>query len=188
MQLEDTTIAAAPRPTTPDDRVCGVTGLPSIRATRRGAVGGLLAGLAATGCDAGARRGGLPERPPTGPEPSADPDATLVDAVIADITEVAGVVAAARRTGRALGAELSPWRGLHAAHLAALEADADVRAGRVRGSAAELRSLVRRRETALQRRLADGAVAARSGSLASLLATMSAAIAQQLAAPSRDGR
>ena len=165
-----------------------MTGLPPLCATRRGAVGGLLAGIAATGCNAEARRERPPERAPAADEPAADPDVALVEAVVADVTELAGVVAGAVRARRALGAELAPWRRLHAAHLAALESDADVRAERVRGSAAQLRSLVRRREAALQRRPADGAVVARSGSLASLLATMSAAVAQQLAAPSRDDR
>ena len=159
-----------------------------MRTTRRGAVAGLLAGIGATGCDADARREGSPARAPTSEQPAADPDSALVDAVVAEVAEVAGVVAGAARARRALSDELATWRRLHLAHLAALEAEADERPTRVRGSAAELRSLVRRREAALQRWLADGAVAARSGPLASLLATMSAAVAQQLAAGDREGR
>jgi hypothetical protein len=159
-----------------------------MRATRRAAVGGVLAGVAVTGCDARARREGSPERIPASREPVADPDAALVDAVIAEVTEVAGVVTGAARAARALSAELAPWRRLHDAHLAALEAEVDARARPLRGSTVELRSLVRRRETALQRRLADDAVAARSGSLASLLATMSAAVAQRLTAGSQETR
>ena len=159
-----------------------------MRTTRRAAVGGLLAGIGAAGCDAGGRREGSPRRAPTSEQPAADPDSALVDAVVAEVAEVAGVVAGAARARRALRDELATWRRLHVAHLAALEAEIDERPARVRGSAAELRSLVRRREAALQRRLADGAVTARSGSLASLLATMSAAVAQQLAAGGREGR
>lgn len=159
-----------------------------MRTTRRGVVGGLLAGIGAAGCDADARREGSPGRAPTSEQPAADPDSALVDAVVAEVADVAGVVAGAVEARRALSDELATWRRLHVAHLAALEAEADARAGRVRGSTTELRSLVRRREAALQRRLADGAVAARSGPLASLLATMSAAVAQQLAADSREGR
>lgn len=159
-----------------------------MRTTRRGVVGGLLAGIGATGCDAGAQREGSPGRAPTSEQPAADPDSALVDAVVAEVAEVAGVVAGAARARRALSDELATWRRLHLAHLAALEAEPDERPAQVRGSAAQLRSLVRRREAALQRRLADGAVAARSGSLASLLATMSAAVAQQLAAGGREGR
>jgi hypothetical protein len=101
---------------------------------------------------------------------------------------VAGVVAGAARARRTLAAELAPWRQLHASHLRALEAGSAPRPIRARGSTPELRSLVRRREATLQRRLADGAVAARSGALASLLATMSAAVAQRLAVGSPEGR
>jgi hypothetical protein len=159
-----------------------------LRATRRGAVGGLLGGIAAAGCDGRTRPEATPERTPAGGEPPEDPDAALVDAVVAEVTEVAGVVAGAARAARALGGELEGWRRLHRAHLVALEADGDPGPRRVRGSTPELRDLVRRREAALQRRLADAAVAAHSGSLASLLATMSAAVAQRLSAGSPESR
>ncbi|QBR94125.1 Smr/MutS family protein [Nocardioides euryhalodurans] len=160
--------------------------LPS-RTSRRGALGGMLVGLTATGCDLGPVREEPAPTPGTTaePEPAPDPDAALVDAVVADLRSALALVTGAGRGRGALRAELAPWLRMHDAHLVALEApSARVRAAQVRGSAAEARSRVRREETALQRRLATGAASARSGALASLLATMSAAVAQQLAATS----
>ncbi|HYH35352.1 MAG TPA: cell division protein FtsK, partial [Nocardioides sp.] len=98
------------------------------------------------------------------------------------------LVTAAARAHRSLRAALLPWQRMHAAHLAALEATpADGAGVRARGAASALSARVRREETGLQRRLTDAAAAARSGPVASLLATMSAAVAQQLAA-SQPGR
>jgi hypothetical protein len=70
----------------------------------------------------------------------------------------------------------------HRAHLAEL-ADSPARSRRIRvegDDAAALRR-VRTTEQQLQRRLAETAVDAQSGPLAALLASMAAAIAQQLA-------
>ncbi len=50
------------------------------------------------------------------------------------------------------------------------------------GSAAEVRATVVAREARLETSLASAALAAQSGPLAALLASMSAAVAQQLAA------
>jgi hypothetical protein len=58
----------------------------------------------------------------------------------------------------------------------------------VKGSVPAVLERVRREEAALQRRLAAAAVSARSGALASLLATMSAGVAQRLAADAGGGR
>ena len=161
------------------------------RATRRGVLGGLALGLTAAGCEVDATRD-EPDSRTTGseaaePEPD-DPDAQLVRRVVEDLTGALALVAGAPRARRPLASELAPWRDLHAAHLEALDAADRVRAVRVGGPASALRARVRRQETALQRRLAAAAVAAESGSLASLLGTMSAAVAQQLTADSTGNR
>ena len=74
---------------------------------------------------------------------------------------------------------------LHVAHRAVLTEDPVSPATRPApsGSVAKVERLVRRREGSAQRQLADWSIAAESGALARLLASMSAAIAQQLAAP-----
>ncbi len=145
-----------------------------------------MVGLTATGCELDPPRE-EPDGSASGPdtaEASAaeDPDAQLVRRVVDDLTRALALVSGVARAHRPLAAEVAPWRRQHAAHLDALEAPARARPVRVRGAVPELRTRVRRQETALQRRLAAAAVSARSGALASLLATMSAAVAQQLAA------
>lgn len=159
----------------------------AVRASRRGLLGGLLVGVAAAGCQA---ESSLDTPDGTGTSPSAgdgegpapDPDLQLVRRVVDDLTGTLALVGGAARARRPLTAEMTPWRDLHVAHLEALEAPTRTRPSRVRGPVPELRARVRRQEALLQRGLADAAVSARSGALASLLATMSAAVAQQLAA------
>lgn len=157
-----------------------MTALPPVRATRRATLGGLVATVVA-GCDVSP----APDEPaPAGsapPSARSDPDATLVESVVEDVAGVLALVTGASRSRRSLRPRLSPWRRLHTAHLIALEASPRSDASRPRGDAAALLARVRREETALQRRLAEAAVAARSGALASLLASMSAAVGQQLA-------
>ena len=163
---------------------------PAARATRRGVLG-LLAGITATGCsidpppDEPAGAGASPGDEET--EPADDPDAQLVRRVVDDLTAALALVGGVARAARPLATEMSPWRELHAAHLEALEAPDRARPLRVRGSLPALRSRLRREETGLQRSLAEAAVTARSGALAALLATMSAAVAQQLTADATGG-
>ena len=168
-----------------------MTRRPATRATRRGVLGGLALGLTAAGCEVGAPRE-EPDPPATGSEaaeaPPADPDAQLVRRVVDDMAGALALVAGASRARRPLASDLAPWRDLHAAHLEALDATDRVRPVRVGGPVAALRARVRRQETTLQRHLADAAVAAESGPLASLLGTMSAAVAQQLTADSTGAR
>jgi hypothetical protein len=64
---------------------------------------------------------------------------------------------------------------MHAEHLAVLEVRAEPADGQ------PVARDVRAAETTLQRQLADAAVRAESGALAKLLASMAAAVAQQLA-------
>ncbi|HEX6148200.1 hypothetical protein [Nocardioides sp.] len=169
-------------------------GTPPPRATRRRLLGApmavVAAGIAVAGCDlVGAEGPGTSSTSPTPsgtPEatstPAADPDEALVAQVRSEIAGTAGLVAAAGRGRPALRRELAPYRRLHDQHLAALPGD-DPQVARtdVRGDAAAARRTVKRSERALQVQLADAAVGARSGPLAALLASMSAAVAQRLA-------
>lgn len=173
-------------------------------ATRRAALGGTLATLAAvSGCDlaqpmdqpvgrSGGASGDASLTPsgevagaPSGEvsTPPEDPDAALVDEVLADLGELAALVAAAA-TFAPLRAPMRSLAALHAAHLEAL--DGDTVAGKSPGiglsGPAEALRRVRAAEQQAQRRLADRSVAAESGALARLLASMSAAVAQHLVA------
>lgn len=154
--------------------------------TRRAALGLVLAGLATGGCEVAdparppADGGSDPSTPPAD-SPAADPDAALVDSVRGELaTALALVMVTADRP--ALAAETAPFRRLHRRHLAALPGD-EVTASpaRVPGDTQRARSRVSRHEQRLQGSLADAAVRAESGPLAALLASMSAAVAQQLA-------
>lgn len=162
--------------------------------TRRGALGGVLAGVALSGCDL-VSPGPDPDAPSTGaPDDTGgqapeDPDLALVDSVRAALAEASALVAAAVAARPTLGPELAGLRRLHRRHLAALPGDAaEQPRPSVAGDAARVRSRVRSREEQLQARLADAAVASESGPLAALFASMSAAVAQQLAVPSPAGR
>jgi hypothetical protein len=167
-------------------------------ATRRAALGGALATLAAvSACDlaqpadpAGDASGAASPTPSgeaagapsgNGSASAEDPDAALVDEVLADLGELAALVAAGSRFAP-LRAPMRALAALHAAHLEALDGEpAGQQSPGVRfaGPAEALRQ-VRVREQQAQRRLADWSVAAESGALARLLASMSAGVAQHL--------
>ena len=135
---------------------------------RAALVAGAGTALALTGCDGG---NGTP-RAGSNPavDAAADPDTTLVDRV----------VAALRRAERAATAAGSlELAALHRAHLEAL----DVRAPR--GGAPRHGPPVRRTEQRLHATLVAAAEDAASGTLARLLASMSAAVAQRLAVPEK---
>jgi hypothetical protein len=131
------------------------------------------------GCDIGS------EDPGSGPRPSADrngPDAGLVAEVVDDLVATLALVEAVRRQSRSLRRQLGGLAQVHQAHLAALGSDEEAHPNRPRTADAEAAlALVRRREQRHQRALVDRAVRAQSGRLARLLASMSAAVAQQLA-------
>ncbi|GAB3197266.1 hypothetical protein GCM10027062_08640 [Nocardioides hungaricus] len=130
------------------------------RLHRRTALALGAAGLAAVaGCDEG------PESPVPTPAPSPDADEALVDGVVAEIAAVWRLTAG--RPGLA---------AVHEAHAEAL--GGELTGARRRGDTAALRG----REEALRVRLVDAAMAADSGELARLLASMSAAVSQQLVA------
>jgi hypothetical protein len=153
--------------------------------SRRAALTVVVAGLAVGGCDLAP--GGTPPdaAPPTAspderPGVEEDPDVALVETIRGEIGATLALVTAA--SGRpALRRELAAWRRLHRQHLDAFPGEASQAPGTtVSGSAARLRARVLAREEQLQGTLAGAAIEADSGSLATLLASMSAAVAQQL--------
>ena len=101
-------------------------------------------------------------RSPT-PSSADDPDGSLVDEVVSRITATAAL--AARAPGLV---------AMHTAHLDALDAPPPV-------AGLAPRARLRRSEQQLQRFLVDASMSAESGQLARLLASMSAAVSQQLA-------
>jgi hypothetical protein len=127
-------------------------------------VTGLL-GLAA--CDDG------DSEPRSAPTPAADPDSELVERVLADLRGALRL---------AVAASLHDLAELHRAHITALDGDlAPAGPGRRLAGRARALAEVRARETRLHRQLVEAAVAADSGRLARLLASMSAAVSQRLA-------
>jgi hypothetical protein len=120
--------------------------------------------VAVAGCDDGDEKSPAPTVTPT-----PDPDTALVDRVL---TELAG----AERLASAAG-ELE-LAALHRAHIEALDGTPPTGVpGRQVGADA-----VHEREQRLQAHLVEAAVAAESGELARLLASMSAAVSQRQAA------
>jgi hypothetical protein len=153
---------------------------PAPRLTRRTTLGGALAGVALlTGCDIGSEDPSSGPAPPVGP---GDPDTGLVETVADDIAATWQLVESLRRRHDSLRRPLSGVARIHEANLQALGSDA--RPGRKPapgGNARQALARLKARELRHQRLLADQAVAAQSGRLARLLASMSAAVAQQLA-------
>jgi hypothetical protein len=116
--------------------------------------------LVVAGCDDD------PDQPPATPAPAEDPDTDLVATVLEEL-------AGAYRLTVAGG--FPALTAMHAAHIEALDGTAPMPpAGRATAGA------VRRNEQRIQALLVESAVAAESGTLARLLASMSAAASQQL--------
>jgi hypothetical protein len=171
-----------PGPASPrGDRVGAVPARPRFTTTRRTALGGALLGLgAATGCDLdppGKEPGGA--RRPVG----EDPDTTLVEEVLAELTRLTDLVSAVGTTYARLGPRMAELRALHVAHREALgdEPGRDAAFDGVLSGADQALTLVRARERRAQNLLADWSVRAESGALARLLASMSAGVAQRVA-------
>lgn len=153
--------------------------------TRRTTLGlalGALAGVAACDVDdLDPRSEPAASGSPT--EPPADADTVLVEQLVADLVAMLGaptVTTRAKDVRRATTA----FRELHLAHAEALEAPqagAPTQPSPRTVSRGEALRTLRRRERAHQRRLEDACLAATSGALARLFASMSAAVAQRLA-------
>ena len=155
---------------------------PVLRTSRRTTLGGALAGVALlAGCDLGS------DDPSSTPAPAKgqdDPDAALVSDVVDDLVATLTLVESVRHRHGSLRRQLGELAKVHRAHLEALGSTGrpDRRGPKAAGATADAAlALVRRREQRHQRFMADRAVDAQSGRLARLLASMSAAVAQQLA-------
>jgi hypothetical protein len=151
-----------------------------LRSSRRTTLGGVLAGVALlAGCDLGS------DDPDSEPAPAADPedpDTSLVAEVVDDLVATLAIVEAVRHRHGSLRRQLGELAKVHRAHLEALGSnERPARAGPRTADAEGALALVRRREQRHERLLIDRAVQAQSGRLARLLASMSAAVAQQLA-------
>lgn len=147
----------------------------ALPATRRTAIAG-AALLGLSGC----RWGPADSASPSEPEPDAD--AALITRAAGAIADVRRLVDLTRTGHLGLSGALVPLLTLHDSHLALLGADTAA-AGHptVPGRSAAALARVRARERQLQEQLAALALEAVSGTFARALASMSAAVAQQLA-------
>lgn len=109
--------------------------------------------------------------------PPVDADQELVDDVAARLSSAMAIVALASEASQRQAARLAGLRRLHAAHLEALGGPGEWFAYE---QDSPTRAEVLRAEARLQRFLATAAVRAESGTLAKLLASMSAGVAQHL--------
>jgi hypothetical protein len=139
------------------------------------------------GCDLGSDDPASSRAPSAGPD---DPDAGLVEEVGDEVAAILLLVESLRRRNASLSRPLGELARVHEAHLEVLGSSR--RSGRRpprTSNAAEALTMLSTREQRHQSFLAGRAVAAQSGRLARLLASMSAAVAQQLALlPDKEGR
>ncbi len=120
---------------------------------------------------------------PASPSAEQTDDTALLARVRGELVALAATVASAQRGAPTLRRELAPLMALHRAHAEALgEPLGRARAARTPRAATQQQiDRVRSEEVRWQRRLVDYSVQAQSGSLARLLASMSAGTAQRLA-------
>jgi hypothetical protein len=157
---------------------------PALATTRRATFGGLLALLTVSACDTDDLRPPEADEPTsTNPQsPSPDSDEVLVEEVAAAIIGALDLVGLVRRRFPQLQPAMGPLARMHRAHLGVLHVEVETRtATSVPASAPVALARLRGEEQRLQKAMAKAAVRARSGALARLLASMSAAVAQQLA-------
>jgi hypothetical protein len=157
---------------------------PGPRASRRTVLtGGTVAGaafLAVAGC--GVTQDG------TSGAVADDPTAPAVDADSDLVQTVGGQLAATLALARATASSVPQLRplarrlaALHRAHLGELSQPDDGKDGKVPGSAETARARLLRSEEKLQQHLVRAALAAESGALAQVFASMAAAVAQERA-------
>jgi hypothetical protein len=151
--------------------------------TRRTAltVTAAVTGLASAACTSDSPD--EPSDPTSTSAPPVDADQELATSVAVDISVVGVFVDSLAQDFPALRSELRPLRRLHSAHAEAVGGFDDSVPAPVplAGGRAEALAELARTEQRLQRDLAAAAVRAESGTLAKLLASMSAAVAQHLA-------
>lgn len=155
-----------------------------LTATRRTALGAAagIACLSAAGCTSSDHDPSQPTDPISTSGPPVDADQELAASVVADIAAAGALVDQLARDVPALMGDLRPWRRLHAAHAEALGGVEDSIPSPAPGSGSPTEALreLRRAEQRLQRNLTAACVDAESGTLAKLLASMAAAVAQHL--------
>jgi len=153
-----------------------------------GVFGGLAVALLSAGCDPGDDIGSAPPSGSSSPSPSSSvqsppsqtPDETLVDDVAAQLLDATAGLAQARKFAT-LRPVVTPLLHAHRAHQRVLEVDGDLRTvSEVPANTADALQQVRHSEEQLQTALVDAAGRAESGSLARLLASMSASVTQHL--------
>ncbi|MDP3890794.1 hypothetical protein [Nocardioides sp.] len=182
---------------------------PALRVSRRATLRGTLTALGATtalataSCEDGLRRGG--DTPPgatpgrqESPTPTApgrsdeEHDAGILDRAVASTLAAEALLAATVSTHPGLGGALAEVRAVHRAHHDLLAASLSQEpppspAPRVPGRSRRALAVVRRHENDHQQRLADLALEARSGPFARILASMAAAVGQQVSLLPRPG-
>lgn len=152
---------------------------------RRGVLAGALGVAALSACDVDDLRPPEDDAEPT-PSPSAtstpqpDADLQLAQDLAYEMSAALVLVTQARRSFPRLRDRLAPLARMHRAHLEVLEPPEDrgVPLPEPAASPAEALAAVRSVEEALRRGLVAGALEARSGALARLLASVSASVAQ----------
>ena len=163
--------------------------MPGRPLTRRTAVGSaLVVPLVLTGCDID------PPRRDGGASPDAAPpheDSAVVAAVVTELVRARSVLESATLTVPALGSRLAPVGAAHAEHLAVLvqavpEADVPTPSPPPIGTQqARALTAVGRSERRLLREVQRGCLAAASGDLARVLASIAASTAQHASALAR---
>jgi hypothetical protein len=121
---------------------------------------------------------------PDGPDEAADAgdaDTALVAQVVEELSQARARVLAQRRAHPPLADRLRPLERLHARHAAELGGLVDVPAVRAERRRGRVLARVADTEARLQERLVAHAVAADSGALALLVASMAAGVAQERA-------
>ncbi|GAA5128771.1 hypothetical protein GCM10023339_57080 [Alloalcanivorax gelatiniphagus] len=165
-------------------------GRPLTRRTAVASVGSALAAPAVlSACDIDPPRREGDRSPATAPPPE---DSALVAAVVAELVRARSVLEAATLSVPGLTGRLGPTAEAHAAHLEVLVGavpDSGVPAPApptIAPAEARALSAVRRSEQRLLREVREGCVAAASGDLARVLASIAASTAQHGAALSPD--
>ena len=136
-----------------------------------------VTGVAVSGCTSDSPED--PADPARTSAPPVDADQTLVDDVVERVATALATVVRAGEAAVPLARELAPLQAMHEAHLLALDAGEHSYASP--GMEPPTRKSVLAAEARLQKFLVTAAVKAESGTLAKLLASMSAAVAQHLA-------
>lgn len=159
---------------------------PSRRAVLTGstAIGAVLLATTVAGCGLGSDDDATSAASVDPTSPAVDADSDLVERVG---RQLASALSLAVATGASVPALRSLARGfdsLHRAHLRELSQPDDARDGKVGGGEAAARARLLRSEEKLERQLVQAALAAESGALAQVFASMAAAVAQRRAVAS----